>query len=230
MEEQVNQEVVAQPSGQTEQVSPEAVVVEAAQPEPQVAEVQEQAQETKPEPVLTEQKVLELVSKAAKEAAAETLREIQSRTDKAEARIKKEVQEQIERLKGIGVELTPEQQNHLAAQTRQKFAQVEAPPPANPIDAMRDELEKEYGIELSGDDLEAKLVVVNESPTKFLRTYEKALQAKKDRLNPSQAKSTPKEEKSEPSKARMVTSPNKGAIGLTISDPDELFNQAYSKK
>ena len=232
MEEQVNQEVVAQPSGQAEEVSPEAQVVEAAQPEPQVAEVKEQPQQTTPEPVLTEQKVLELVKNAAKEAAQETLREVQSRTDKAEARIRKEVQEQIDRLKGIGVELTQEQADQLAVQTRQKFAQGAQPTsqPSDPIDAMRNEIEAEYGIELLSNDPEAKLVVTNESPTKFLRTYEKALQAKKDRLTQKQeAKSTSPEQKSDP-KARMVTSPSKGAVGVISSDIDELLNMAYKKQ
>jgi hypothetical protein len=238
MEEQVNQEVVAQPSGQTENVSPEVNVVEAAQPEPQITEVAEQAQTTTAEPVLTEQKILELVSKAAREAAAETLREVQSRTDKAEARIRKEVQEQIDRLKNIGVELSPEQVGQLDAQTRQKFEQQSAPkPPANPIDAVRDELEKEYGIELSNDDLESKLVVVDGTPRQFLSTYEKALQAKKDRLNSAAKSNSPQKvetkvepKKEEDPKARTVTSPVRGAVGLTVTDPDVLFKQAYSKK
>jgi len=234
MEEQVNQEVVAQPSGQTEQVSPEAIVKEVARPEAQIAEVAEQAATTPSEPVLTERKVLELVQKAAKEAAAETLREVQSRTDKAEARIRKEVQEQLDRLKGIGVELTPEQTRQLDAQTRQKFAQDAQPTrqqSSNPIDVMRDEIEAEYGLELSNDDLEAKLVVTNESPTKFLRTYEKALQAKKDRLsNKPEAKSaSPSAEPKSDPKARMVTSPSKGAVGIISSDIDELLNSAYKK-
>jgi len=236
MEEQGKQEVEAQPSGQTDNVSPEVEVPETAQSEVQSTEVKEQAQPTTEQPVLTEQKVLELVGRAAREAAAETLREIQSRTDKAEARIRKEVQAQIDRLKNIGVELSPEQVGQLDAQTRQMFEQQNAPksPPLNSIDALRDEMEAEYGIELSNDDLEAKLVVVDGTPRQFLTSYEKALQAKKDRLgqaakSKSPQKTEPKVEEVVDPRARTVTSPSKGAIGLTTSDPDALFRQAYKK-
>lgn len=232
MDEQVIQNVVAQPSGQTEQVSPEVVVPEAAQPEVATTQVEEQAQSTVAEPVLTEQKVLELVNKAAKQAAAETLREIQSRTDKAERRIKTEVQAQIDRLANIGVSLSPEQISQMEAQARQSLAPQEpANQPLNVVASMQLELEKEYGIELTDDDLEAKLVVVDDSPTKFLRTYEKALQAKKDRLGKSARSVTPsKVETEKPDvKARVVTSPAKGAVGLTVSDPDQLLNQVYKQ-
>lgn len=231
MEEQENQAVEVQPSGQMENVSPEVSLAEAAQPEANITEVKEQVQATAEQPVLTEQKVLELVARAAKEAANETLREVQSRTDKAEARIRKEVQGQIDRLKTIGVELSPDQVNQLDAQTRQQFTQQEPAPQLHPVDVMRDEIEAEYGVELSNDDLEAKLVVLNGTPRQFLSSYEKALQAKIDRLK-NTAVSSPKVEskKEEDPKVRTVTSPTKGAVGLTINDPDALFREAYKNK
>lgn len=228
--------VVANQSGQTDPVLPEANPPAVATPTEPVATV-EPSQPTIQEPVLTEQKILELVGKAAKQAAEETLREVQSRTDKAEARIRKEVQEQIDRLKGIGVELTDEQTRQLGEQTREKFAQAQVEPQAtppvppvqvNPINEARDELEREYGIGLIADDLEAKMVKLDGTELQFLRTYEQALQAKKDRLN---AKSTPQESPTEPvdPKTRIVTAPKQGAIGLTVSDPDQLFEMGYKK-
>jgi len=232
MDEQVIKDVEAQLPGQVVEVSPEVNVTEAAQPEAQVAEVLEPAQPTTEQPVLTEQKILELVRNAAKEAAAETLREVQSRTDKAERRIRTEVQAQIDRLKTIGVELSPEQVNQLDAQARQGIEQPQpAPVPVNPIDHMRDEMEQEYGLELSNDDLEAKLVKVDGTPRQFLSSYEKALQAKKDRLNTAKSNPPTKVEPKEvvDPKVRTVTSPTKGAVGLTISDPDALFNEAYKQ-
>jgi hypothetical protein len=96
---------------------------------------------------------------------------------------------------------------------------------------MRDEMEQEYGLELSNDDLEAKLVKVDGTPRQFLSSYEKALQAKKDRLNTAKSNPPTKVEPKEvvDPKVRTVTSPTKGAVGLTISDPDALFNEAYKQ-
>lgn len=230
MNEQVNQDVVVQPAGQPDQVSQQEISPEVAKPEAIVPVTQEPVQPTQPEPVLTEQKVLEIVNKAAKEAAAETLREVQSRTDKAEARIRKEVQDKIDGLKAIGVSLTNEQAAQLDAQTRQEFAQKNAPQPVNPLDQMRNELEQEFGLELSTSDLEAKLVTTDGTPTQFLRTYEQALKAKQDRLKAPTAKPVATPQQEEPTKARIVTSPAKGSGGIVSSDPDALFNMAYKKE
>ena len=103
MDEQVKQDVAVTPAGQPEQVSKPELGQEVAKPIEPTEVKEEQVTATQPEPVLTEQKILQLVKQASKEAAEETLRQMQSRTDKAEAKFRKEVQDRIDQLKSIGV-------------------------------------------------------------------------------------------------------------------------------
>jgi len=170
------------------------------QPEGQ-PEVQSAIQEvdSQPQP-LTEVRVQEIVKKSMTESMSEFYRLQKQQMDKQEARIKKDVQSQIEGLKKIGVDVTDEMATNIEKLKRQEIvtefqndglsqeAGQQPTPDQSSTDpvvqaAMKEveSLEKTFGFELNDDDPEAKMVDHSRS-YRFVSTYEKAMEAKKERL------------------------------------------------
>ena len=168
----------------------------AGQPE---AESAMQDVDSQPRP-LDENRVMEIVKQSTKESMNEFYRLQKQQMDKQESRIKKEVQTQIDSLKKIGVEVTDEMATSIENVKRQEIvtefqndglpqeAGQQPTPDQSPNDpiiqaAMKEvsALEKEFGFELDQSDPEASMIV-HTSPFKFTKSYEKAMEAKKERL------------------------------------------------
>ena len=163
------------------------------------AESAMQATDSQPK-VLDENRVQEIVKKSMTETMSEFYKQQKSQMDKQESRIRKEVQSQIDSLKKIGIDVTPEMETSIENVKRQEIVtesqsddlqnnagQQSSPDTSNNdprIQAAAREvetLEKQYGIELDQSDPEASMID-HTSLARFARTYEKALEAKKERL------------------------------------------------
>lgn len=155
--------------------------------------------DSQPRP-LDESRVQEIVKKSMTETMSEFYKQQKSQMDKQEARIKKEVQSQIESLKKIGIDVSDDMAKNIETIKRQEIvtesqsdglsddAGQQTPPDQSTKDpvilaAMREveTLEKSYGFELDQTDPEAGMID-HTSPFKFTKSYEKAMEAKKERL------------------------------------------------
>lgn len=195
---------------------------------------------------LTEQQILEIANnpqfqkvidqraeQIAERKSREEVSKFQSLTDKAEARIRKEIDLRIQAFEAVsGGSISPEQRAKVAETTRQQIAeQVEQEQPqqqAHPlVQDIKRIAQKHGGVEVLASDPEANLVNGNGTMGEYLESYETAVKAKKDRLT---AKPTPKkEEDNGDPNARIVTSPKKGASGLPDLSADDLFAMGYKK-
>lgn len=166
----------------------------------------EGAQESKASGGLSADDIRQIVKETMSETLTSFRREEQSARDKLENRIKNEVQKTLNRMQKAGQEITDAVRQTVEQDVRSELDQVhvsEATPaqgqaqeptskPA-PIDSVIAfvnaevvEMEKEFGLELKEDDPEAEMVNVSDPPRKFLSAYEKALQAKKARIDASE--------------------------------------------
>lgn len=136
----------------------------------------------------------------------ETRREIQSQVDKRDTKVREKLSEfdkSIAQLKAAGKELPEAEVKDLrakvAASAREELdSETTAPAPAqdwtdvsqweqsDPIVQAVKDAQKEIGIALTADMPEAKSVIRNQGPRKFLQTYEAALTAAKTRLSASE--------------------------------------------
>jgi len=189
---------------------------------------------------LTEQKVLEIAQKAADEASERTIRKFQSLTDKAEQRVKKEVEQVVTDLKAAGIEVSQQQKAELENKTRQRVqsdsnqvGQVAQPAPqGEPVDptvervqSRAHKLEEKYGVTIAQNDPEVKLVTWdNPDPFQFLDQYEVALKAKVDR---TKANSSASNKPSDGNAAGRVTATSNTKSGIPDLSPEELLKQVY---
>ena len=158
-----------------------------------------QATDSQPE-TITKEVVEGIVKKSMTETMNEFYKQQKSQLDKQESRIKKEVQSQIDSLKKIGIDVTDDMAQSIENVKRQEIVtesqsdglSEEAGQQPKPDQSSNDPivqaamkevevLEKAYGFELDEKDPEASMID-HTSPFKFTKSYEKAMEAKKDRL------------------------------------------------
>ena len=187
------------------------------------------------EPVLT----LDEVRRIAKEAEENAFRRSQGLFDKGQAKVRERI-EQLEQTFKYVPGMTEEQKE--AARQKAAYDALREPesppakpePPAqarpvsapelDPITASAVELEREYGFGFDAGDPEIAAVNTGGTVRQYLKTYEEALQAKRERLALPGAVLT----------ARTPT--NAGAGGRTTNpvlqtdDPDELWKMVRSGK
>lgn len=221
----------AQPSDQAVQSSP----VESAQGT-------QQANESQSDPKL---EIRQIVKEVVTSEFENLKRHEQSQRDKFENRIKSDVQRQIETLNKIGVQVTDEMKKTIEDATRNDMAkeyqsnnsqdqndgQSEQPGDQGSIDPIVQstmaeiaEFEKQFGFELLENDPEAQ-TVDQSTPYKFVRSYEKAMQAKADRLA--------KEGKNGKNPlAGVHTSTGSGTPGNPLQglSPMDKFSKAYNER
>jgi len=140
----------------------------------------------------------------------EMKREIQSQVDKRDTKVREKLtafDASIEQLKTLGKPL-PEQdvadmRVKVAEQARTEAVTESIAQPNDPFDTKQwpnedpvtlevIQLQKTAGIEITGDMPEAGMIVRNGSPFAFVRSYEAALKAAKDRLSASTTTTEPK--------------------------------------
>ncbi len=202
-------------------------------------------EEVKEPGALTEQRILELIQQATKDAVGEGLKRFQSMSDKAEARVRKEIA-RIEKAMGdAGIELTPEQKRVLEGNTRESIRQeleiteggsnegepmstMSSPPPA--VIAKTNEkmrlLELDYGVSIDEkSDPEAGLVNFSDpDPLRFLQQYENALKAKSFRIKSASSQQASARGSSE----NVVATQNIGGVKQSLDGKsvDELLEMA----
>lgn len=201
------------------------------------------APETPAEPPLTRAEIAAMFEQKLNEFKTSQ----HSAQQKAEARIKKELQTQLESLKRAGVELSPEQARALTDETRARITQEETggqeptaggkmpesqggPPPATveTVNAMANELVQEYGFGLDpATDAEEIKMIDQGSPAKFIRSLERALEAKKARLDGQKQQREAKPGARTPMMAGGSTPGNPIA---SINDIDALYEMARGKR
>lgn len=175
-----------------------ATLEEKPEGQPEAASAMQEV-DSQPKP-LDENRVKEIVKQSTKESMNEYYRLQKQQMDKQEARIKKEVQTQIESLKKIGIDVSDDMAKNIETIKRQEIVtesqtddlSEEAGQQPKPDQSTKDPvilaamreveaLEKSYGFELIESDPEAGMID-HTSPFKFTKSYEKAMEAKKERL------------------------------------------------
>ena len=132
-------------------------------------------------------------------------RQQQSLRDKQESRIRDDVQKQINRLQKAGVDVTDDMKKNIEAVTREDIAneyrdsndstgtegqpnprsdQRETNPKELLVNSALEKLDQQFGFLINKNDPEAE-TIKSDDPFEFVRLYEKALQAKKERLGSS---------------------------------------------
>lgn len=142
--------------------------------------------------------LIDQIREVVTQAMQNVSREQQSQRDKQEARLRSEIQKQISRVEAaIGGQLTPEQRQKIAEETRKDLqpnepddqqpaqrqpsqAQAQGQPQPTIYDEIAAELYQEHGVVLNDDDPEVAQVDLS-SKVKFQRTLEMALEKKKQR-------------------------------------------------
>lgn len=172
----------------------------------------------------------------------------QSRSDKQEARIRKEVDNRIAAARQAFGDVTPEQEKQIASVTRSQLqseqdfsgelpAQGKTPETQAPQTTGTNHIEiavnnrvnalyQEYGLELDDQDPEAQGIAEITDPFKYTQAVERALEVKKQRL--AQTGETPK-----PPQTNIHT----GGGGNTptnplanMNDPDQLWGLVRKQK
>jgi hypothetical protein len=133
----------------------------------------------------------------------EIKREIQSQVDKRDTRVQKrltDIDTAVATLRGGGQQITDEEVKSLKLKAAadaiiepatEAIAQPIDPfdtkqwPQNDPVTGEVIRMQTEAGIEIKGDMPEAKMIVRNGSPFVFIRSYDAALKAAKDRLSAS---------------------------------------------
>lgn len=201
-----------------------------------------QANDSQPLP-LDENRVQEIVKKSMTETMNEFYKQQKSQMDKQEARLKNEVKSQIESLKKMGIDVTEDIAQNIENIKRQEIVtesqngglsdnagQQNSPdqPNNDPViqAAMKEVevLEKAYGFELDEADPEAKMLD-HTSLFKFGKTYELAMEAKKERL--ANAGQLPKNPLAQIPIGGGGTQPGNPLKGM---NPMEKFSKAYNER
>lgn len=195
---------------------------------------QQGTEEAKP---VTAQDLLALEERIAKQ--------IQSQVDKGEGRaVKKavaEVKASIETLKAAGHEISDKDAQALmsnaiqkatiaeataeepSAQSAQDWTDVSQWDQSDPIVQAVKDAQKEIGIALTAEMPEAKSVVRNQGPRKFLQTYEAALITAKARMSASE------ETKSKSTPAARIPAQGGSSSGTPASSASDYWKEAYKK-
>ena len=155
-----------------------------------------QANNAQPETPMTREEIFKMVD----ERSAMQFQAIQSMQKKTEERLKSEVANRLSALQTAGVTLTPEQANKVYQETEKQFrdeaaalsqpAQVENPqsnpnnqPPRDPISQAAYEMMQEENVFIQQDDPEFSTIDTKTTSRRvFLKSVDKAIEAKKERL------------------------------------------------
>ena len=182
-----------------------------------------------------------IVEKTVSKSLESFSREQQSQRDRMEARIKGEVQKQLNVYQKAGYEVTDDMKekvesvirNDIANESRNngslpaegqptgKQDQSTGNPSEQLVNAELEELDKQYGVSLNRDDPEAQEIKDNLKPFQFIRAYEQALKAKAERLAlPDQTTRTPFQQ--------VHTSGGAGTPGnplANMTSPDDIWGE-----
>ena len=217
------------------------------QGQPENLSEQEGAAKTQEQPTGFTEAQLQQIGQIVGQSLEGCSRQQQSQRDKLEARISKQVEQNLSAARGAGIELTPEQEKAIENQTRKQFANsqddsqqepAQAPngdqtnnqqegtdPLAAAVNAEVDALYKNYGFELDEGYPEAQ-GIDKSTPFKFVQSVERALQAKQARVESEGGALKP------PS-TNTFTGTGNNAPGnriANIKDPDLLLEMGLKKK
>lgn len=133
--------------------------------------------------------VRSIVAEAVQTALEKSRRDEQSQRDKLAARLRAEVEERIEELKGLGVTPNADQVRQIEANVRQKVTQAEPTSqpkpesaPEDPVDVAAAAIMEAAGIDIEDDDPEAKMMTAAKTPSAFIEATKAAVAAKRARL------------------------------------------------
>lgn len=220
----------AQPKDQSVQPSP----VENAQGT-------QQANESQSDP---KNEIRQIVKEVMSSEFENLKRHEQSQRDKFENRIKSDVQKQIDTMTKLGVQVTDEMKQNIENVTRENVAQEYQSENSQDQNGQSDntgdkgsidpivqsamaevaEFEKQFGFELLESDPEAQQVDQS-TPFKFVKSYEKAMQAKSDRL--AKEGKAPKNPMAGVHTSIGSSTPGNPLAGM---NPMDKFSKAYNER